>query len=108
MYAIRSYYECIAVRLDEALLLNKSLAAAYYLKEDLIYPMFSAFGENIKKEIPSMPGIYQQSIEHIVAEAKEVYELGMRAGTSNVPYIVGFAEAFRLAAEEREASYNFV
>ena len=38
--------------------------------EDLIYPMFSAYGENIKKEIPSMPGIYEQSIEHIVAEAK--------------------------------------
>ncbi len=47
--------------------------------EDLIYPMFSAFGEDIKKEIPSMPGIYQQSIEHIVAEAKEVHELGIPA-----------------------------
>ena len=29
-------------------------------------------------------------------------EFGLRAGTSNVPYIVGFAEALRLAAEERE------
>jgi cysteine desulfurase len=29
-------------------------------------------------------------------------EFGLRAGTSNVPYIVGFAEAMRLAAEERE------
>lgn len=47
--------------------------------DDLIYPMFSAFGENIKKEIVSMPGIYQQSIENIVAEAKEVYELGIPA-----------------------------
>ena len=39
--------------------------------EDLIYPMFSAFGENIKKEIVSMPGI--------VAEAKEVHALGIPA-----------------------------
>lgn len=46
---------------------------------DLIYPMFSAFGSGIKKEISSMPGIYQQSIEHIVAEAREVYELGIPA-----------------------------
>ncbi len=30
-------------------------------------------------------------------------EFGMRAGTSNVPLIVGFAEALRLAAEERAA-----
>jgi len=47
--------------------------------DDLIYPMFSAFGENIKKEISSMPGIYQQSIENIVIEAKEVHALGIPA-----------------------------
>ncbi len=47
--------------------------------DDLIYPMFSAFGENIKKEISSMPGIYQQSIDNIVIEAKEVFELGIPA-----------------------------
>jgi porphobilinogen synthase len=46
---------------------------------DLIYPMFSAFGSGIKKEISSMPGIYQQSIEHIVEEAREVYGLGIPA-----------------------------
>ena len=47
--------------------------------EDMIYPMFSAFGKNIKKEIASMPGIYQQSIENIVIDAKEVYALGIPA-----------------------------
>jgi len=30
-------------------------------------------------------------------------EFGLRAGTQNIPYIVGFAEALRLAAEERES-----
>ena len=30
-------------------------------------------------------------------------EFGLRAGTQNVPYIVGFAEALRLVNEEREA-----
>ena len=46
---------------------------------DLIYPMFSAFGKGIHKEISSMPGIYQQSIENIVAEAQEVHALGVPA-----------------------------
>lgn len=46
---------------------------------DLVYPMFSAFGNGIKKEISSMPGIYQQSIEYIVEEAKEVKSLGIPA-----------------------------
>lgn len=47
--------------------------------EDFIYPMFSAFGSGIKKEIASMPGIYQQSIEFIVEEAREVHALGIPA-----------------------------
>jgi porphobilinogen synthase len=47
--------------------------------DDLIYPMFSAFGTGIKNEISSMPGIFQQSIEHIVEEAKEVHALGIPA-----------------------------
>jgi porphobilinogen synthase len=46
---------------------------------NLIYPMFSAFGSGIKKEISSMPGIFQQSIEHIVEEAREVHQLGIPA-----------------------------
>lgn len=59
--------------------LRRMVRETFLRTEDLIYPMFSAFGEGIKKEIPSMPGIYQQSIEHIVAEAKEVFELGIPA-----------------------------
>jgi porphobilinogen synthase len=41
--------------------------------------MFAAFGSGIRKEISSMPGIYQQSVENIVAEAREVHELGIPA-----------------------------
>jgi porphobilinogen synthase len=46
---------------------------------DLIYPMFSAFGTGIRKDISSMPGIRQQSIEYIVEEAQQVHELGVPA-----------------------------
>ncbi len=59
--------------------LRRMVRETHLRVDDLIYPMFSAFGENIKKEIPSMPGIFQQSIEHIVAEAKEVHALGIPA-----------------------------
>ncbi len=47
--------------------------------DDLVYPMFSAFGNGIRKEVSSMPGIYQQSIEYIVEECREVYGLGIPA-----------------------------
>lgn len=59
--------------------LRRMVRETHLRVDDFIYPMFSAFGKNIKKEIVSMPGIYQQSIEHIVAEAKEVHALGIPA-----------------------------
>jgi porphobilinogen synthase len=59
--------------------MRRMVRETFLRTDDLIYPMFSAFGKDIKKEIVSMPGIYQQSIEHIVAEAKEVYDLGIPA-----------------------------
>lgn len=59
--------------------MRRMVRETFLRTDDLIYPMFSAFGKDIKKEIVSMPGIYQQSIEHIVAEAQEVYALGIPA-----------------------------
>lgn len=44
---------------------------------DFIYPLFVEEGENIKKEISSMPGIYRYSLDQIDAELKEVVELGI-------------------------------
>lgn len=40
-----------------------------------------------------------QLVPHLTGGGQE---FGLRAGTQNVPYIVGFAEALRLAKEERE------
>jgi len=59
--------------------LRRMVRETHLRPEDLIYPLFSAFGDNIRKEIPSMPGIYQQSIEHLVAEARQALELGIGA-----------------------------
>ncbi|MGK7889325.1 MAG: porphobilinogen synthase [Leptolyngbyaceae cyanobacterium] len=46
---------------------------------DLIYPLFAIAGESVAKEVVSMPGVYQLSIDKIVEEAKEVYDLGIPA-----------------------------
>ncbi|NES66539.1 MAG: hypothetical protein F6K24_15410 [Okeania sp. SIO2D1] len=46
---------------------------------DLIYPLFAVPGESVANEVKSMPGIYQLSIDKIVEEAKEVYDLGIPA-----------------------------
>lgn len=46
---------------------------------DLIYPLFAVPGTSVAKEVRSMPGVYQLSIDKIVEEAKEVYGLGIPA-----------------------------
>lgn len=48
-------------------------------KEDLIYPLFVVEGTGIKKEISSMPGIYQLSLDQLDAEVQEAVELGIQA-----------------------------
>jgi porphobilinogen synthase len=46
---------------------------------DLIYPLFVVPGTSFAKEVKSMPGVYQLSVDKIVEEAKEVYDLGIPA-----------------------------
>ncbi len=45
--------------------------------DDLIYPLFAAAGKGIRKEVPSMPGVFQLSVENLVKEVKEVKSLGI-------------------------------
>ena len=46
-------------------------------KEDFIYPLFIKSGSNFKKEIDSMPGVFQMSIDEILKECEELKKLGL-------------------------------
>jgi porphobilinogen synthase len=46
---------------------------------DFIYPLFVVEGKGVKKEIKSMPGVFQLSLENLVKEAKVVQKLGIPA-----------------------------
>lgn len=46
-------------------------------KDDFIYPIFVAEGENIKQEVHSMPGVFQWSIDRLDEELSEVADLGI-------------------------------
>jgi len=47
--------------------------------DDFIFPLFVVPGTNVKKEISSMPGVYQMSVDNIVRECAEVRSLGIPA-----------------------------
>ena len=44
-----------------------------------IYPMFVCPGTNVRKEVGSMPGVHQQSVDEIVKECREVESLDIPA-----------------------------
>jgi porphobilinogen synthase len=44
---------------------------------DFIYPLFVTEGKGVKNPVKSMPGVYQQSVEGIVADSKEAWALGV-------------------------------
>ncbi|HEV3476211.1 MAG TPA: porphobilinogen synthase [Rubrobacteraceae bacterium] len=46
---------------------------------DFVYPIFVSVGEDVKNPVSSMPGVFQLSINHAVAEAKRAHGLGIPA-----------------------------
>lgn len=46
---------------------------------DFVYPMFVVHGDNISNPVASMPGVAQLSVDRLVQEASEVYDLGVPA-----------------------------
>ncbi|WP_411841921.1 porphobilinogen synthase [Salinicoccus sp. HZC-1] len=48
-------------------------------KEDLIYPIFVVEADDVRKEVPSMKGVFQVSLNLLEKELEEVKELGIKS-----------------------------
>lgn len=46
--------------------------------EDFILPLFACAGEKVRREIPSMPGVHNLSVDEIAKEAAGASELGVK------------------------------
>ncbi|MFC2948496.1 porphobilinogen synthase [Virgibacillus sediminis] len=58
----------------------RSLVRENHLRtEDFIYPIFIVEGKSKKNQVPSMPGVYQISLDLLEEELEEIYHLGIRA-----------------------------
>ena len=66
-------------RLRSSHQLRRMVQETVVTSSDLIYPLFAVPGSSVSKEVVSMPGVYQLSVDKIVEEAKEVYDLGLPA-----------------------------
>ncbi len=47
--------------------------------EAFVYPMFVCPGEGVRKEVRSMPGVFNLSVDEAVKEAREVHSVGVPA-----------------------------
>src|SRR5690242_13831698 len=47
--------------------------------DNLVYPLFVCPGEGIRKEVRSMPGVYNLSVDEAAREAREANALGIPA-----------------------------
>lgn len=58
---------------------RRMVRETHLLVDDLIYPLFVLHGKAMRNEIVSMPGVAQLSVDLLVKEAQEVYNLGIPA-----------------------------
>lgn len=71
------FYRPRRLRINKVI--RKMVRETHLTPEDFIYPMFVTFGKGVKKKISSMPGCFQQSVDEIVKEARNIYKLGIPA-----------------------------
>ncbi len=66
-------------RLRSSELIRRMVRETRLSPDDFIYPLFVTHGRGVKKEIGSMPGNFQQSIDNIVKDCEETKSLGVPA-----------------------------
>ena len=59
--------------------LRRMVRETVLMPADLIYPLFVTFGENKREAISSMPGQYRWSVDRLVPEVTNAWELGIPA-----------------------------
>ncbi len=65
-------------RLRKSPAIRELLAETRLVPSDFIYPLFIADGRNKRQAIPSMPGIFQQSVDNALIEIDQALKLGIK------------------------------
>jgi porphobilinogen synthase len=66
-------------RLRRTLQLRALVRETQISPDDLILPLFVCPGNNVRREIGSMPGVFNLSVNEAVKDAQAAFELGVRA-----------------------------
>ncbi|HYN87641.1 MAG TPA: porphobilinogen synthase [Ardenticatenaceae bacterium] len=66
-------------RLRRSPALRRMVAETHLSPADFIYPLFITHGRDVRREIASMPGVYQWSVDRLPAEVEAIAALGVPA-----------------------------
>lgn len=59
--------------------LREMISETSFSLNDLVMPLFVCPGEGVRNAIKSMPGNFQLSVDELVKECKELYEMGIKS-----------------------------
>lgn len=66
-------------RLRQSLSLRKLVREHHLSVNDMIYPLFVVEGTDVVREVSSMPGVFQRSLDRLEEEIEEVVSLGLQS-----------------------------
>lgn len=66
-------------RLRKNPVLRKMVEETDVSVNDLVMPLFVCHGSGVRREVQSMPGNYQMSVDNVVKECKRLYDIGIKA-----------------------------
>jgi porphobilinogen synthase len=66
-------------RLRRSASLRALVREARLMPEDFVLPLFACAGEGVRREVASMPGVYNLSVDEIAREAADAHQSGVRA-----------------------------
>src|SRR5919199_2094993 len=66
-------------RLRRSETLRSLVREARLAREDFILPLFVCTGTDVRREVSSMPGVFNLSVDEAVREASNAFEIGVRA-----------------------------
>src|SRR6266542_6949424 len=68
--------------------------------DDLIWPLFAVPGKKVRNAVKSMPGVFQLSVDELVAEAQAGWDAGVRS-----VILFGDRKSTRLNSSHGSSSY---
>ncbi|APT48177.1 porphobilinogen synthase [Bacillus safensis] len=66
-------------RLRTSARMRELVRETFLRPSDFIYPIFFVEGENVRKEVSSMPGVYHISVDLVKEEVQELVDLGIKS-----------------------------